>query len=171
MVAYATRFGVGFAGAVSRQEASTIEPETFNSANMPTAFGVALRFTTTNGVTNVEPAVGSGDVVVGFLARPFVDIGAAGYDAFGAEAPRVGSNANLLRRGYIVVKLATGDYTAGTCLKGTPVYLRTTVASSPARPVGGLADSSGSTGTTVIPGAVFMGPPDANGFTEIAYNI
>ena len=54
MVAYLTRFGVGFAGAVDRWEQATITPETFNPTNMPTAFGIALRYTTTAGVTHVE---------------------------------------------------------------------------------------------------------------------
>lgn len=173
MVAYLTRFGVGFAGHVDRWEQATVTPETFNPANMPTAFGIALKYVTTAGRTNVEPAVAAGDKVVGFLPRPFPDInGAAAGDAtFGGETPRIGSTANCLKRGYIVVKLQAGDFTAATCLKDTPVYLRTTAATGPVRVVGGFADSSGSTGSTVIPGAFFNGPPDANGFTEIYYNI
>ena len=111
--------------------------------------------------------------MVGFLPRPYPDIGASATSdsTFGGEFPRTGSTANCLKRGYIVVKLQAGDYTAATCLKNTPVYLRTTAATGPTRVVGGFADSSGATGSTVIPNAFFNGPPDANGFTEIYYNL
>ena len=167
MTAYSTRMPAGIPGAMSRMESNTTEAMKFDPATPPATFGSPV-ILVSGKVQPVNTATVSAGVV-GFTARPYPATGASGSSAIGSAIPAAWSAADIMKRGYMTVALAAGDYTSATIFKGNPVYVRTTAATTPTRPVGGLSDQA--TGTVAIPNCVFMGPPDGFGNVEIAFNI
>lgn len=97
--------------------------------------------------------------VHGFLARPYPSQASADGSG-GVEAGRVG---DVLRSGYMSVKMSAAETSAP--VKGTPVKVVFTAAGSFV--VGDIAMSEG----VAVDGCVFMGPADAAGNVEIAFNI
>jgi hypothetical protein len=162
MVAYTYRLPAGIPGTVHRIEAATIEPQEIDPAAPPTAYGVAVKV-----VSGRIQALASGDAVgaiYGFNVRDFP--GAASQDPLGTSTPPTKGGTSVLKRGYINVLL--GGAAAAT--KGGTVYVRVAAAAA-GKPIGGVEAAADGTNTVVLPGSYFMGPADAFGNTEIAYNI
>ena len=95
---------------------------------------------------NLAALTANTDVVYGFVVRE--------YGQVGADGSRKDGFLSVLRRGYIAVK------SAGTPAIGGVVYLAAD---------GTLTAEKGS--NTALTGAQFMGPADADGVVEIAFNI
>ena len=107
------------------------------------AFGVPVKLSS----GKAAAVSAASDAVYGFSVRKY---GQADND--GVQEMELVS---VLRRGYIAVTVSSG-----TAAAGGQVYLTSTGAIS--------ADS---TSNTALSGATFMGPADANGLAEIAFNI
>lgn len=158
------RMNNGIAGDVTRQSVATIETQMLDSTAPFSAYGL---FGKVNSNGKFAP-VGSGDAasaVYGVLVRPFPTQGANASDPLGTSAPKTTGPADVLRRGYISVKL-----NAGTATLGGSVYVRVASAST-GKPIGGIEAAADSTNTILVAGASFMSAADASGNVEIGFNI
>lgn len=163
MAAFTYRMPVGIPGSLNRAEHATVEAQIIDSAAPPTKYGIAVKLV--SGLIRGLAASDAGSVVYGFLVRPFPT--QSSTDPLGTSTPPTSGPCDVLRRGYIMVKVALGTVT-----KNLPVYVVTTAGGSVV--VGDLvtAASPAGGGTAVlIAGAVYTGPADADGSCEIAYNI
>ncbi len=163
MTAFLYRMPQGIAGDVTRQSVSTIETQIFDSSAPFSAYGLFGKIASGKFVP-----VGSGDTaasVYGLLVRPYPTQGANASDPLGTSVPKTSGAADVLRRGYVSVKL-----NAGTAALGGAVYVRVAAAAT-GKPIGGIEAAADSTNTIVVAGATFMGAADASGNVEIAFNI
>lgn len=163
--AYLTRMPLGIAGGVTRPRDLTIEPVTLDHTKQFASYGLPGKY-----VNNKFVPLESGDTiskVKGILARPFPITSAADLAYIGVNVNQVGDN---LKRGYICVVVTAGNAT--TAKKGDPVYVRVAGGTTPS-PAGSfvLAPDSTASNTPQLTNAEVMGPGDADGRIEIAYNI
>lgn len=163
MVSYLSRIPAGIAGMISRTADITVESQLINPSKPFLAFGVFGKFVS----NRVEPleAADAATVITGIVARTYPSQSA--NNAFGPGTPPTSGFIDFVRRGYMSVFLRTG-----TAAKGGQVFVVTTAGGpnllndivTSASPAGG--------GTAVaVPNCFFTGPADANGITEIAFNI
>lgn len=163
MTAYLFRLPSGFAGMITRVDATDTEPQIIDSTNPPTGFGVPVKMV--NGKIQPIAAGDAAAVIYGFLARPFPFQGLNIAPVIGVQVPPTSGTGDIMRRGYMSVKA-----NAGTPAFGGPVYVR--VASpSGAKVIGGIEAAADGANTVIVPTAQFMSAPDASGNVEIAYNI
>lgn len=172
--AYLYRMPAGVPGDVQRREHATIEPAQYDTDYPCLAYGILTKI-----VSGKIRPIASGDTIAslslaGFLVRPFPlqeAIGtSAANEALGAAAPDYTNKlADILKRGYMTVKVTAGGGTAlASIAKGNAVYVRVTADTGKA--VGDIEAGSAS-GNEVVTGAYFMGGVDADGYGEIAWNI
>jgi hypothetical protein len=163
--AYTFRAPIGILGAVTRPRESTIEPVTLDHQKQFSAYGLPGKY-----VSNKFVPLESGDTidkVQGILVRPYPITSVADLAYLGVNANQV---ADELKRGYICVKSTSGNPV--TAKKGDPVYVRVAGGTS-GSPVGSFVLSPDSTAdnTPQLKNAQVMGPGEADGRIEIAYNI
>ncbi len=163
--AYLTRMPLGFVGAVTRPRDLTIEPVTLDHTKLFPTYGLPGKY-----VNDQFVPLADGDTidkVKGIFVRPFPITSAPDLAYLGVTANQVGDN---LKRGYICVKATAGN--AANAKKGAPVYVRVT-AGTAASPVGSfvLTPDATATNTPQLPNAEVMGPGEADGRIEIAFNI
>lgn len=161
--AFLFRMPAGIPGDVTRASQSTIEPVFLNPSLPFAGFGLFGKIASEKFVP-----FGAGDVAgaeYGLLVRPYPITGGSGSDPLGTSTPPAKGVADVLRRGYMTVKL-----NAGTAAKDGQVYVRVAAAAA-GKPIGGIEAAADSTNTVAITTATFMGPADASGNVEIAYNI
>lgn len=164
MVAIVTRAPAGFPGRISRSDSLTAQQEIIDSGTPPTIFGGVVKMVS----GKIQP-IASGDagsVAYGFLINPYPT--QSSTNGLGSSpTPPTSGIADVLKRGYMTVPLAKG-----TAAKNGQVYVVTTAGGTVS--VGDIVTSAspagGGTGVAVT-GAFFMGPADAGGIVEIAYNI
>lgn len=142
----------GFPGTVTRRAESTLEPVLL-AADTPHGAPLAL-----DGAGKAVATTAAASVTA-FLTRPYPT---TGVGAGGNSAPG-GTIVDRLVRGYLSVRLSAAEETPA--VKGAPVKLVAVAADGFA--VGELAVSAG----VAIPGAVFLGPQDADGNAEISFNL
>lgn len=166
MVAYAFRMPAGIAGDVNRAQQVVIRPEILtpytgsNPTVAPQAYGLAVVIDATTGQLRT---VYTGDTAInGFLARPF-PTNSVTPGTLGATAPPATGVGDLMMRGFMSVLL--GGSTAA--YNGAPVYVW--LAASSGAHVQGQVEVGSGGGNLLIAGALFSGPADANGFTEISF--
>lgn len=166
MVAYLTRMPAGIPGEVNRGFSSMIEPigvTPFGTSGAPTAFGIPVVIDATSGNIGNARAVTAGDTAAyGLLVRPYPAF--SSQDALGTSTPPKEGPVDVLRFGYMTVKLAGST----AAVKGGVVYVWA-AASSGSHVQGGFESTNPTTNGFAIPG-VFMGPADANGNVEISVN-
>jgi len=158
----------GIPGDVNRAQHHTVEVQVIQASGQtghPTAYGIPVVLDATS--HNVR-AVGASDtsaVIYGFLVRPFPAV--SSQDAVGVSTPPLTGPCDVMRRGYMSVKLS-GTTAA---VKGGVVYVWANTATG-SHIQGGFeaADPTTSNGFA-LSRATFMGPADANGITEIALAI
>ncbi|WP_314143254.1 hypothetical protein [Buttiauxella noackiae] len=163
--AYLTRMPIGIAGAVTRPRDLTIEPVTLDHTKQFASYGLPGKY-----VNDKFVPLESGDTiskVKGILVRPFPITSVADLAYIGVNVNQVGDN---LKRGYICVKVTAGNAT--TAKKGDPVYVRIAGGTTPS-PVGTfvLSPDSTASNTPQLTSAEVMGPGEADGRIEIAFNI
>lgn len=146
--AYLKRMPAGFPGDVSRKTEATVEAGLMGAT---VAFGAPVKM---NGV-NLVALSDASDVVYGFVVRPYPTMGSAALS---------GSIQDVLRRGYMTVKL-----TQGASFKGRQVYVRYTAEAGKA--VGDIEAAAVEGKTLAVPGCLFMGEADGSGNVEISYNL
>ena len=157
------RMPSGIPGAVTRTQGATIEPQLFDSAAPFVGYGLPAKF----GAGGKLAPITTGDAaaaIKGILVRPFPTT--SSQDGVGVSTPPTSGVGNLLRRGYINVKLNGATASA----KEGAVYVRVAAAAA-GKPIGGIEAAADSTNTIVMTGATFTGPADADGNVEIAYNL
>lgn len=170
-VAFAFRMGAGFPGDVNRTHPASIEPCLINASAPPAFFGQAV-LVGASGVRPITTGDQSNTVAAGYgitvRPYPFQQSSASNYGAaaIGAGAPPVTGVVDVLRAGYIMGQIPTGQ----TPAKGAPVYVWAT-ASSGSNIQGGFTSVYTALNTTQVLNATFNGPPDASGNVEIAFNI
>lgn len=157
----------GIAGDVTRREHATIEPQIMDSAAPVTLYGVPVKMVS----GKIQPINNSADAaasVYGFAVRafPIQSAGGAG-DAKGGGIPPIGLPLDILRRGYMTVKVQKG-----VPVKNASPYMRVAGATED-YPVGGLECDVDSTpaNTVQLTDVKFMGEADAEGNVEISYKI
>ena len=158
------RMAQGIPGDISRPAIATVEAQAFGG----TAFGIyGQAAQLASGL--LIPISATGQLVWGFLVRPFPITGVNASDPLGTSVPPTSGVANVMRRGYMTVYCQLGTPAAGAT-----VYIRAAAAAGQ-QILGGIeagttannyAMSATSTGV-----AQFMGPADANGMVEIGFNI
>lgn len=161
--AYLERMPLGIPGAITRQRDLTIEPVFLDSANL-LSYGLAGKFSDNKFV----PLVAGDDIddVAGILVRPYPVHSQADLAYLGVSAAQAGDK---LARGYVCVKAGAS---AATAKSGDPVYVRVAAATT-ASPLGSivLTPDATATNTPQLTIARVMGPGDATGLVEIAFNI
>jgi hypothetical protein len=155
----------GIPGAVNRAFQSTIEQQLIDGTNPPTGYGLPVAIDATSkkarGVTTGDAAT----AIYGLNVRPYPTQG-NGTDGLGTATPPTSGIMDVLKRGYISVHL--GGATAAA--KNGTVYVRVAAAAG-GKPIGGIEAASDTTNTIVMANSYFMGPADADGNVEIAFNI
>lgn len=157
------RMPAGIAGAISRPQDLTVEPQTLDSAKAFAAYGLAGKFSAGKFVP-IE-AADTASVVVGIYVRPYPT--ASQPD----KVRQIGTGFNFagdcMKRGYVIVNLGVD---ASSVALGGAVYMRvaTPTASSP---LGAFLAAEDGANTVQITNAFFNGPGDANGNIELAFNI
>jgi len=171
-VAFGFRMGAGFAGDVNRTHPASIEPVLNNVTTPVTAFGQPVLIDTATQSARPFAAADQSDSIAagyGVAVRPYpyqqMTASNFGEATIGAGAVQAGA-IDVLRSGYIMVKLAAG----GTPKKGQPVYVWS-AATSGNHIQGGVEAAFTTTKTTELLNATFNGSPDASGNVEIAFNI
>jgi hypothetical protein len=117
MVSYTYQMPSGIPGNVNRPEVSTIEQFILDQTTPPTVFGNPVK----NVTAKIQP-IQAGDLsaaIIGFLVRPYPTSG-NGTDGLGVAAPNKALPGDVLKRGYISVKV--GGVTAP--VSGGVVYVR-----------------------------------------------
>ena len=165
--AYTYRMPVGFAGDVNRVEVAHIEANILDTTvSVPTAFGVPMKFGAAGKVAPIALAGDTAALVIGFNVREYPSQGPVN-DPLGTSTPPTSGLVSILKRGYILVSLGG----VAAAVKGGTVYIRVATPSA-GKPLGGVEAASDTTNTVALPvNSYFMGPADANGVTEIAFNI
>lgn len=165
MVAFLYRMDTGYPGCVNRAEVATVEAGTINNTTPPTAYGIGV----VNDPNGIRPPVTADTIVSGIFVRPYPtqpNTGGMNYP-FGSITPPTVGNGDVLRRGYIIVKLQS----TAAAVKGAAVQVWTGAAAGPHVPGGINADAAAAGSNVTVPNSYFMGPADANGIVEIAVNI
>lgn len=168
-VAFQYRMGAGFSGDVNRTHPFTVEPCAVDPTSPPTAYGQAVVL---DSVTHKVRRVLDGDdaltYIYGVTVRPFPIQGAyGGSQALGDAVPPTNQPIDVLRSGYIMVKVH------GTPVKGGNVYVW-------ADPDGG-GELQGQFTTTTTAGSTigpldaatnsFNGGPDSNSVCELIFQV
>lgn len=171
-VSYIYRMPAGFAGDVNRSHPASIEPCLVDSGDPPQSYGIpVLVDSVTQGVRQFVAGDQSDTVAAGYgmTVRPFptqqataTDYGAISLT--GAVVPAASQPIDILRSGYIMVKV-----NVGTAVKGAPVYVWCS-ASAGAHVQGGIEATFDAGDTTQLLNATFNGGADANGIAEIVFN-
>lgn len=161
MVAFKYRMPAGIPGALNRVGQSTVESQIMNTAKPVTKYGVPVKLV----AGKIEPleAGDAASVVYGFLVRPYPTH--SGQGGLGEGTPNPVDIANVMRRGYMTVYVQNG-----TGAKDGTVYVRVADPTSD-HPIGGLETTADSGDCVAISLCKWMGPADANGNTEISFNI
>jgi hypothetical protein len=102
----------------------------------------------------------------GMLVRPFPT--QSSQDPLGVSTPPTSGRGDVLKRGYMTV-LLRGATTVTA--KGQQANVWTGAPAGGQIPGGVTAVAPAAGSCVVLPGAYFMGPADAGGFTEIAVNL
>ena len=168
---YTYRMPAGIPGAVSRELAAVEEPHVLSTANTPAAYGDPVKIGTDGRIQ----AFGAGDAITalyGFLVRPYPTQNAV-YNAqgFGPASPMGGRPCTVLKSGYISVVIQGTTVAAN----GGAVYIRVAGTVPTPGKIGGLeaaADpTAGNTLAVPVPNSYFRGAADAQGNSELAYNL
>ena len=162
MVAFLYRMGHGVAGDISRQSQADIEPHVLGATPFP---GYGLFVKIVSGKAVPEGAGDAAGAKYGLLVRPYPTQGANASDPLATAVPPLSGMADVIRRGYMLVKS-----NAGVPAHGGAVYIRV---ANPVggKPIGGIEAVADGANTILVNNAIFMGAADANGIAEIAFNI
>lgn len=173
------RMGAGFAGDVNRIHPASIEPVLLDqtAGATPNAYGIPVLYSANNlGVRMINATTDAAITKIdGILVRPYpfqqataqavygsVPFSTGATSGFGGVIPFVG---DILKSGYVMV------FVVGTPAKGAPIFLWVAAPSGNHVTGGFEAVASGANTIQLVSNSYFNGPPDANGITEIAYNV
>jgi hypothetical protein len=165
-LAFNRRMPAGIPGNINRLTAGfTSEPNLImpvGEVGAPSAYGLGVALDVATGAIRV-PTTGD-TALYGILPRPFP--ANASTDGIGAATPPADGEVDVLKRGYISVLLQN----ATACIKGGAVYCRIDDGTADLA-VGGFEAADDGAHTILVDGAYFTGPADADGNTEVAFNV
>ncbi|EMA4781349.1 MULTISPECIES: structural cement protein Gp24 [Providencia] len=163
--AYLTRMPIGIVGGITRPRESTVEAVTLDNKKPFLGYGLVGKYDSDKFVPLQEGD--TADKVKGILVRPYPITSLTDLAHLGITANQVADN---LKRGYICVKATGGN--ALNAKKGDPVFIRV-AGGTEASPIGSFVLKADATAenTPQLPNAEIMGPGEADGRIEIAYNI
>lgn len=167
MVAFLYRMDVGYPGAVNRVHDATVQAEILNPTTPPTGYGTMLVMDAATGTVRPPTGADTAAAFAGFYVRAYPRQSNLNMnDPLGQATPPSQGHGDVLKRGYMLVKL---NAASPAVVKGQPVgvFLGPTTAGNPAGGVTGAAPGA----AVLAVNGTFMGPADANGMTEIAYNL
>lgn len=157
------RMPAGIAGAISRPQDLTVEPQHLDATKVFAAYGLAGKFSAGKFVP-----VEAGDtaaVMTGVFVRPYPT--ASQPD----KVRQIGTGYNFagdcMKRGYVTVNLGA-DASAVTL--SSAVFVRVATPSD-VSPLGAFLAAADGENTVQLTNAYFNGPGDANGNIELAFNI
>jgi len=158
----------GIAGDVNRAQHHTVETQIITPSGTtghPTAFGIPVLIDSSTHQIRMVAATDTAGVY-GLLVRPYPAISST--DGLGTGTPAASGPCDVMRRGYMAVKV----YGTTAAAKGGIVYVWANTATG-VHIQGGLeAADPGTAGSGfVLSGATWMGPADANGLSEISFHI
>jgi hypothetical protein len=164
----------GIVGDANRTHPFTIEGCMIDPVNPVLGYGLAVLAdqASPNGVRNIETTDTGITAIYGVSVRPFpLSPSTAtnyGSSAFGPGTPPAQGIIDILKAGYIIVKLNG----VASVFKGSPVFVYV-AASSGSHVLGGFEGAAGAnlialdaTGTRIY----FNGPADPNGIVELVFN-
>jgi len=163
MVAFTYRMPAGIPGDINRVQAATVEAQIITPSTLtlhPTVYGVPVVL----GTAGVRTVTSTDATIYGLLARPFPTGGS--QDPLGTSTPPLTGPCDVLVRGYMTVLLSGGSAAA---TKGGAVFVWA-AATSGSHVQGGF-EAAASSGNTITTLGRFMGPADASGNIEVAFNI
>lgn len=172
-VAFPFRMGAGSPGDVNRTHPASIEPCEIDADDPPTAYGLPV---VVDAAANAVRMYGAGiteDVPWGVTVRPFPtqQASASNYGSapFGSITPPEVGVVDVLRQGYIMVKIPVADI--ANAKKGSAVFVRTANSPGADDPVGGFRASAdgGNTVALDVDRVNFNGPADASGVVELSF--
>lgn len=171
MVAFTFRMPSGIPGTINRAQHLTVEPQLVDTTagHTPQSYGLPMVMDATTSKMRVVLAGDTPATIYGFNVRPYPTAGGSNVnDPLGQSIPAQAGIVNIMRRGYMMVLL--GGTTAAK--PGTPVFVRVGGAVT-GKPLGGLEAVIDPTtpANTIQINATWMGPSDAQGNCEIAFNI
>ncbi|WP_336818102.1 structural cement protein Gp24 [Cedecea sp. MMO-103] len=157
------RMSAGIAGAISRSQDLTVEPQILDATKPFAAYGLGGKIV--GGKFVPIEAADAVTVMVGIFVRPYPT--ASQPD----KIRQVGSGYNFagdnLKRGYVTVNIGSD---ASSVALTAPVYMRVATPTN-ASPLGAFLAAADGENTVQITNAYFNGPGDADGNIELAYNI
>ena len=162
--AFITRMPAGIAGDVTRREHADIEPQVMDTDYPVLRYGEPVKMVD----GEIRPITTGDDIndIYGFGCRAY-PVQNSSNEALGAATPPTNLHFDVLRRGYMTVKVQDG-----TPVKNASVFVRTVAADDPtAQPIGGLECASDGGDCFEITNAKFMGEADSDGNVEISYNL
>ena len=167
MVAFTYSMPCGIPGSYNRVGAgNTTEAEMMMPTQPPTFYGQALVMDPVAAQVRPPNALdGATPKFHGIYVRPYPTHST--QDALGVDTPPTQGVADVMRRGYILVRLMSG-----TAVKGQPVGVglpgdaTTPIGGISGLPIGATIAALGDPLTTY-----FNGPADAQGNCEICYNV
>ncbi|MCP9270477.1 hypothetical protein M5U04_21005 [Xenorhabdus sp. XENO-1] len=162
--AYLTRMPMGISGSVTRLRDLTTETAILDQTKVFTQYGLVGKYRGDRFVP-LEDGDSAGQIA-GILVRPYPVQSQADIAHLGVTA---GITGDILKRGYMTV---TVKGSAESAQKGAKIYVRVAGGSKDS-PLGSfvLTPDTTATNTPELPQAQIMGPGDALGTIEIAYNI
>ncbi|MCC8421466.1 structural cement protein Gp24 [Photorhabdus thracensis] len=160
---YLTRMPLGFNGTVTRLRDLTTEPAILDQTKVFGQYGLAGKYSVDKFVPLEEGD--TVDDVVGILVRPYPIQSQADMAHLGVKA---GTTGDILKRGYMAVAVKGAE----SAKKGGKVYVRVKEATDDS-PLGSflIAPDKTAENTPELQLVKIMGPGDASGHIEIAYNI
>lgn len=162
--AFITRMPAGIAGDVTRREHADIEPQVMDTDYPVLRYGEPVKMVS----GEIRPITTGDDIndIYGFGCRAY-PVQTSSNEALGTGTPPTNLHFDVLRRGYMTVKVQDG-----TPVKNASVFVRTVAADDPtAQPIGGLECDSDGGDCFEITNAKFMGEADSDGNVEISYNL
>lgn len=162
------RMASGIPGALNRIEHCTVVPEVFDATYPVTKYGLPVKIVSGE-VRPIAAADTIASVMAGFLVRPY-PTQAETSEALGAATPNPNAIADIMKRGYMTVKVEA-SLPAAVPAKGGIVYCRKTDHGAAEYIIGGVESDADSAKCEAIPGCFFTGAMDADGNCEIEYNI
>ena len=162
--AFITRMPAGIAGDVTRREHADIEPQVMDTDYPVLRYGEPVKMVD----GKIRPITTDDDIddIYGFGCRAY-PIQTSSNEALGTGTPPTNLHFDVMRRGYMTVKVQDG-----TPVKNASVFVRTVAADDPtAQPIGGLECASDGGDCFEITNAKFMGEADSDGNVEISYNL
>ena len=167
MVAYLYRRPAGIPGDVNRAFVSDVFTEVitpFGTTGHPTAYGIPVVIDATSGQVRMLASGDAAAAVRGLLVRPYPTHSTT--DPLGTSTPPTDGPCNVMTKGCMSVLLSGSS----AAVKGGQVYVWTAAASG-SHIVGGFESTDPSTSGFALTGAKFRGPADANGITEVEFNL